>query len=126
MRFTAVLSALVVFLFPGFGTASAAQNGNMTWYDDSGYGACGTQINAKTQMLVAVPKSWFTNSNPNKDPICKKSVRVTYKGKTITVPVRDMCPSCARTHLDLSKPAFGALANHDLGNVSGVTWDFVG
>ena len=46
--------------------------------------------------------------------------------KTITVPVRDMCPSCARTHLDLSKPAFGALADHDLGNVSGVTWEFVG
>ena len=125
MRHSAVLTALLALLFVGSGSASAI-GGKMTWFDDTGYGACGTRIDAGSQNLVAVPKSWFSNpNNPNNDPVCRKSVRVTYKGKSVTVPVRDMCPSCDRAHVDLSKPAFRSLANLDLG-VVGVTWEFVG
>nr|WP_257459668.1 RlpA-like double-psi beta-barrel domain-containing protein [Archangium lipolyticum] len=29
----------------------------MTYYNDAGYGACGTQINAATQELAAVPSN---------------------------------------------------------------------
>ncbi|GLZ36013.1 hypothetical protein Lesp02_82000 [Lentzea sp. NBRC 105346] len=124
MRQGAVLTALLALLFVGSGSASAI-GGKMTWYNDKGYGACGTRIDASSQNLAAVPKAWFTSSNPNNDPVCRKSVRVTYKGKSVTVPVRDMCPSCDRSHVDLSVPAFRSLANLDLG-VVGVTWEFVG
>ncbi|MER6304419.1 cysteine/serine endopeptidase inhibitor [Kitasatospora sp. NPDC001539] len=114
------------------GSASAAipinkpMTGKATYYNDAGYGACGTQINAATQMLVAVPRSWWTSANPNNDPLCKGiSVKVTYQGKTITVPVKDQCPSCDATHIDLSQPAFARLAPLDKGVINGLTWQFV-
>ncbi|MET8622593.1 cysteine/serine endopeptidase inhibitor [Kitasatospora sp. NPDC004669] len=100
--------------------------GKATYYADAGYGACGTQINASTQMLVAVPHTWWTSANPNNDPLCKGiSVKVTYQGKTITVPVKDQCPSCDSTHIDLSQPAFAKLAPLDKGVINGLTWQFV-
>ena len=33
---------------------SHAVNGHATYYNDAGYGACGTQINAASQRLLAV------------------------------------------------------------------------
>ncbi|MGW3039739.1 cysteine/serine endopeptidase inhibitor [Kitasatospora sp. NPDC001159] len=114
------------------GSASAAipinkpMTGKATYYTDAGYGACGTQINASTQMLVAVPHTWWTSANPNNDPLCKGiSVKVTYQGKTVTVPVKDQCPSCDSTHIDLSQPAFAKLAPLDKGVINGLTWQFV-
>jgi len=50
---------------------------------------------------------------------------VTYNGRTITVPVRDKCPSCDATHIDLSQPAFAQLAPLSVGVVNGITWQFV-
>ena len=131
-RAIGVLAAAGLFGALGSGTASAAipigqqQSGNMTYYTDAGYGACGTQINASTQYLVAVSYQWWTTANPNVDPLCSGiSVKVSYQGKTITVPVEDKCPSCAAGHIDLSEPAFAELAPLSEGNVSGITWEFV-
>ncbi|MEV7783769.1 cysteine/serine endopeptidase inhibitor [Kitasatospora sp. NPDC088351] len=114
------------------GTANAAipinqpMTGKATYYNDAGYGACGTQINAATQMLVAVSHTWWTTANPNNDPVCKGiSVKVTYNGKTVTVPVKDQCPSCDSTHIDLSQPAFAQLAPLGQGVINGLTWQFV-
>lgn len=105
------------------------QVGTATYYNDAGYGACGTQINAATEMLVAVSYQWFTTANPNADPLCSGvSVQVTYNGKTITVPVEDKCPSCDASHIDLSQAAFGQFASTDPGTTPGVlnvNWQFV-
>ncbi|GIF16370.1 cysteine/serine endopeptidase inhibitor [Actinoplanes teichomyceticus] len=103
--------------------------GRATFYNDSGYGACGTPINAATEMLVAVSHTWWTSANPNSDPLCQGySVQVTYNGKTITVPVRDKCPSCDATHIDLSQAAFAQFASTNPANTPGVldvSWKFV-
>ncbi|MGW4380641.1 cysteine/serine endopeptidase inhibitor [Kitasatospora sp. NPDC004531] len=100
--------------------------GKATYFTDTGYGACGTQINAGTQLLVAVPAAWWTTANPNNDPLCKGiSVKVSYQGKTLTLPVKDKCPTCASTHLDLSKPAFAQFAPLDQGVINGISWQFV-
>ncbi|MFE5582859.1 cysteine/serine endopeptidase inhibitor [Kitasatospora sp. NPDC056531] len=114
------------------GSAGAAipinkpMTGKATYYTDAGYGACGTQINASAQLLVAVSHTWWTSANPNNDPLCKGiSAKVTYQGKTITVPVKDQCPSCDSTHIDLSQPAFAKLAPLDKGVINGLTWQFV-
>jgi len=126
-----VLAAAVALPMAMTGTASAdipfdqPINGNATYYDNAGYGACGTWLDANTEMLVAVPASYWTTPNPNNDPVCTGvSVQVTYNGRTITVPVRDKCPSCASNHIDLSKPAFAQLADPNLGNIP-LTWKFV-
>lgn len=99
-------------------------DGTSTYYNDAGYGACGTQINAATDWLVAVPAAYWTTPNPNNDPVCALSVQVTYNGTTITVPVKDKCPSCDPSHIDLSLPAFQSLADPGLGVID-VTWEFV-
>ncbi|MET9399922.1 cysteine/serine endopeptidase inhibitor [Kitasatospora sp. NPDC002965] len=114
------------------GTASAAipinkpVKGKATYYNDAGYGACGSRIDAATQMLVAVSHTWWTTANPNNDPVCKGiSVKVTYQGRTVTVPVKDQCPSCDATHIDLSRPAFATFAPLGQGVINGLTWQFV-
>ncbi|GGT14990.1 MULTISPECIES: cysteine/serine endopeptidase inhibitor [Streptomyces] len=100
--------------------------GQMTYYNDKGYGACGTQVDAATEDLVAVSHEWWTSADPNQDPLCDGvSVQVSYGGKTITVPVKDMCPSCDSGHLDLSQSAFEQLAPLEKGLVEGITWKFV-
>ncbi|WP_045745481.1 cysteine/serine endopeptidase inhibitor [Actinoplanes rectilineatus] len=103
--------------------------GKATFYNDAGYGACGTPINAATEMLVAVSHTYWTTANPNLDPLCQGiSVEVTYNGRTITVPVKDKCPSCAATHIDLSQAAFAQFASTDPADTPGVlnlTWKFV-
>jgi expansin (peptidoglycan-binding protein) len=99
--------------------------GKATYYDDAGYGACGTLINAATDNLVAVSYTWWTTANPNNDPVCNLNVEVSYNGTTVTIPVRDKCPSCDSTHLDLSKPVFQRFANTDQGVINGITWKFV-
>ncbi|WP_055566942.1 cysteine/serine endopeptidase inhibitor [Streptomyces atriruber] len=131
-RWTGVVAAAVVGVAVGTGTAHAdipigqPMSGKSTYYNDKGYGACGTPIDASTQDLVAVSAAWWTSANPNNDPLCQGiSVQVTYQGRTITVPVRDKCPSCASTHIDLSQTAFGRLAPLDVGVINGITWKFV-
>ncbi|MEU6037782.1 cysteine/serine endopeptidase inhibitor [Actinomadura sp. NPDC047616] len=99
--------------------------GNATYYDAAGYGACGTQINAATEMLVAVSASYWTTPNPNNDLLCQGVfVEVTANGRTVRVPVKDKCPSCSPSHIDLSLPAFRQLADPAQGNIP-VTWKFV-
>ncbi|WP_063807742.1 cysteine/serine endopeptidase inhibitor, partial [Streptomyces corchorusii] len=101
-------------------------SGQMTYYNDSGYGACGTVVDAATQDLVAVSHEWWTAANPNEDRLCHGvSVQVSYQGKSITVPVMDMCPSCDAEHIDLSQSAFQRLAPLDKGLVDGITWKFL-
>ncbi|MFJ3671209.1 cysteine/serine endopeptidase inhibitor [Streptomyces sp. NPDC090106] len=100
--------------------------GQMTYYNDSGYGACGEVLDASREDLVAVSHEWWTSSNPNNDPLCDGvEVEVSYNGKTITVPVKDMCPSCDAGHLDLSQTAFEQLAPLEKGLVKNITWKFV-
>ncbi|MGI5506932.1 cysteine/serine endopeptidase inhibitor [Lentzea sp. CA-135723] len=118
-----VLASAAVVSFVFSGTASAV-SGTSSWYNDAGYGACGTKINAATELLVAAPAALWTTPNPNNDPLCRKSIRVTHNGKTITVPIRDKCPSCGSNKIDLSRPAFAKLANPDVGIIN-VTWQIV-
>ncbi|KAJ7124277.1 RlpA-like double-psi beta-barrel-protein domain-containing protein-containing protein [Mycena epipterygia] len=54
---------------------------------------------------------------------CGKDITVTYKGKSITVKVEDLCPGCVSTGIDLTEGAFASLANTDLGVID-VTWKF--
>ncbi|WP_436519901.1 cysteine/serine endopeptidase inhibitor [Actinoplanes sp. HUAS TT8] len=133
-RILAGAAALIALLLPATAAGAAVPvgqtfTGTATYYNDAGFGACGTPINAATEMLVAVSWTFWTTANPNADPLCQGvSVQVTYNGQTITVPVKDKCPSCDATHIDLSQAAFGRFASTDPANTPGVlpvTWKFV-
>uniref|UniRef100_A0A915N5K4 RlpA-like protein double-psi beta-barrel domain-containing protein n=2 Tax=Meloidogyne javanica TaxID=6303 RepID=A0A915N5K4_MELJA len=100
--------------------------GTFTYYDNVGLGACGKQIDPSKQMLVAISSSQWTTANPNADPLCNNiCVKVDYKGKSITVPVKDKCPGCNSTHIDLSKPAFAKLADLGKGHLGGATIKYI-
>lgn len=101
------------------------RTGKATFYTDGGIGACGKPVNPADQRIVAVSPKWWTTANPNNDPICDLKVRVTYNGKSITVPVRDKCFGCAPNHIDLGRPAFAQLASPSKGVITGVKWKFV-
>ncbi|MFI7032572.1 RlpA-like double-psi beta-barrel domain-containing protein [Microbispora rosea] len=50
---------------------------------------------------------------------------ITYGGKSIQVPIRDLCPGCAANRLDLSRPAFAQFANPDaVPRLTAVSWQF--
>ncbi|KAK0420935.1 hypothetical protein QR680_014977 [Steinernema hermaphroditum] len=127
LRSLALLLVLVALVNAAGFQLGKTIKGHFTYYTDQGYGACGTPINADSQLLVAVSYTYFTSSNPNNDPVCKNiCVEVGYKGKSIKVPVKDKCPSCAGDHFDLSKAAFKKLEpNLDVGNAKGATFKFV-
>ncbi|OJH38916.1 RlpA-like double-psi beta-barrel domain-containing protein [Cystobacter ferrugineus] len=123
-RFAALLITLTATAAVA-ASVSFKGNGDLRYYNAAGYGACGTQINGAKELFAAVPSRYWTASNPNKDPLCKQLVLVTYDGKSIKVPVKDKCPGCSANTLDLSQPAFQQLGNLDLGILKGASWSIV-
>ncbi|MEF9915544.1 cysteine/serine endopeptidase inhibitor [Streptomyces sp. P5-A9] len=129
----ALLSAVAATMYGYAQTTSTSPvsakstTGKATWYDTAGKGACGTDINAATEDFVAVSHQLWTAANPNTDNLCDGMfVEVTYKGRAITVPLKDKCPSCSADHIDLSKSAFQKLADPSAGVITGATWKLVG
>ncbi|GAA3533111.1 hypothetical protein GCM10022222_15600 [Amycolatopsis ultiminotia] len=115
-------AAALTVVFAGTAGASPATSGSASYYTDPGYGACGTQIDPNAEMLVAAPAALWTSPNPNEDPLCSKSIKVTFEGKTITVPIKDKCPTCEPTKIDLSLPAFQQLSDTAPGIIQ-VDWE---
>ncbi|KAI0790247.1 loosenin, partial [Irpex lacteus] len=93
---------------------------------EPGLGACGTQSKS-SDHIVAVSNQFFNSfpgagANPNKfNPICGKTLTVSFKGKSTKIKVVDSCPGCGLLDLDLSPAAFNDLASPDLGRIQ-VTW----
>ena len=52
-------------------------------------------------------------------------IQVTYKGKMVTVPVKDQCPGCGSAQIDLGKQVFVNLAGSTDAGIIQVTWKFV-
>ncbi|KAE9549254.1 hypothetical protein FO519_007532 [Halicephalobus sp. NKZ332] len=99
--------------------------GHFTYYNGPAKGACGEYLDASRDMAVAVSREWFTRQNPNNDPICNYCVRVDYKGKSIKLPINNMCGGCPKNHMDLTFPAFKALEDPVVGDAHGATFTFV-
>jgi hypothetical protein len=47
-------------------------HGPATPYDTPGVGACGEPVHPRHTALVAVPAAYWTATNPNHDPICRR------------------------------------------------------
>jgi len=109
----------------GGASGPSYSNGDFTFYNDASLGACGAPIDASSQMLVSISHTLFTSANPNKDPLCLKCVEVTYKGKSIKVPIKDKCMGCEAPHIDLSQPAFTQFVPTGVGHVYGASWKVV-
>ncbi|KAF8992981.1 RlpA-like double-psi beta-barrel-protein domain-containing protein-containing protein [Cyathus striatus] len=113
-----------------------ALTGEATWYeptsvgDHRGIGACGTRISDWDYSTAVSYKLFDTypgaGPNPNNNPICGRSLRATYEGKSVTVKVVDRCADCEGTYnVDMTKIAFQKLADLDIGRLRNVQWNWV-
>lgn len=121
-------------IVPDIGTSIARRgsggvhgNAELTHYDQTaGIGACGVMSKA-TDLVAAMPHGLFDAKtpagNPNKNPLCGKKLKVKGPGgKSVQVTVVDRCPGCKGNSLDLSPPAFKALADLGVGRIKGASW----
>ncbi|KZP11454.1 hypothetical protein FIBSPDRAFT_837615 [Athelia psychrophila] len=92
-----------------------------------GLGACG-KTNSASDHIVAVPHTFFDNyhgatANPNKNPLCGKTISIHYNGKSTSAKIQDRCAGCKGAgDLDMSPAVFNKLASKSLGRIYGVKW----
>lgn len=115
------LTSLVVAAVAG---RAAAYTGDLTYYyPGGGYGACGQPIQ-NGDLVAAVSARFFTAANPNQDPICGRTVTVTYNGRSATARVLDKCGGCGAQDIDVTPAVFSQLADLSAGRVR-VNWSGV-
>jgi expansin (peptidoglycan-binding protein) len=103
-------------------SSSGSYSGDGTFYAP-GLGSCGWD-NSASEMIVALNHGQMANgANPNKNPMCGKSISVTGPKGSVTVKVVDTCPGCSTGDLDLSPAAFNKIADPAKGRVK-INWSF--
>ncbi|KAI1839775.1 hypothetical protein JX265_010855 [Neoarthrinium moseri] len=99
-----------------------AFTGRMTYYQP-GLGACG-KTNSANDAIVAIGHDRWTSSNPNKDPLCSKSINISHNGKTVKAKVVDKCMGCGANDIDVSPAIFKQFGSLGTGVIQ-VNWNFV-
>ncbi|KAK7460921.1 hypothetical protein VKT23_008849 [Stygiomarasmius scandens] len=110
---TAVLS----FLLLPLSTIAQSGTGRAAIYPP-GLGACGNENN-ESDLVVAVPRQIFNNE------LCNKQMNVDFQGRSVQVTVVDVCGVCGAGDIDLSRAAFGQLADLDAETIQGVQWSII-
>ncbi len=77
-------------------------------------------------FVAATSFSYWTTPNPNLDPMCRRSARVTdpSTGRSVEVRIKDKCSGCASGDIDLSPAAFRQLRDLGVGRFR-ANWDFI-
>ncbi|KDR68268.1 hypothetical protein GALMADRAFT_1354734, partial [Galerina marginata CBS 339.88] len=91
----------------------------------AGLGACGI-TNTNDQHIAFISHILYDSfpgfNGTNVNPVCGLTLTLTFQGRSVQVAVTGSCPSCAVTDLDLTPAAFEAIADVNLGRISGVIW----
>jgi rare lipoprotein A (peptidoglycan hydrolase) len=117
MKFTLAAFSAIVIGTLAVNAAPApekrANNGMATWYRQNGNaGSCG-QFHSDDDHVVALRSGSH----------CGDRVTIQHNGKTTHATVADTCPTCGDGQIDLSRGAFGALADYSQGEID-ITWWF--
>jgi len=112
----------------GLASTGVMRSGDATYYG-TGLGACG-ETSTDASMIAAVSHLLFDNfpgatANPNKNPICGRKVKATYKGSSVVVQIVDRCVGCKIFDLDFSPTAFGQIGPMAKGRLTGMKWEFM-
>jgi hypothetical protein len=105
------------------GNVVASGTGDATYYDVSvGATSCGGTY-SNSQNVVALSLADMNNgANPNNNPLCGKTITITYGGASFTGTVVDSCQACAKGSIDLSQGFFPIVFPTGDGRVHGVSW----
>ncbi|KAJ7176073.1 riboflavin-aldehyde forming enzyme [Mycena crocata] len=122
MKFTASSALPASFLALAGAVSGAAlvprTTGRTTFYDpNGGFGACGSPIQNGDFAVALNPVDYAGGAH------CGQNINVQFNGKSINVRVLDRCPGCPPGGLDLTRGAFSALANTDVGVIQ-TNWNF--
>jgi expansin len=102
------------------GTDAAASEefeGEATYYDANGTGACGFPA-SNDFMVAAINDEQYSKAN------CGRCIEVTGPLGSVVVRIVDKCPGCSFGDVDLSQTAFGKIAKLSAGRID-ITWHFV-
>ncbi len=88
------------------------KEGIATYYDATGDGSC--SFGASADLDVAA----FNLPEFAKSASCGSCVKVNGPKGTVTVRIVDSCPGCEAHHIDLSRSAFGKIAELEAGRVA--------
>ena len=102
----------------GDAATSVEYEGEATYYNADGTGACGLPASPGDLNVAALNGEQYAKS------WCGKCALVTGPKGTVKVRIVDLCPGCARGDLDLSKQAFAVLAALSDGRVK-IRWHTV-
>ncbi|KAH8103499.1 hypothetical protein BXZ70DRAFT_734699 [Cristinia sonorae] len=95
-----------------------------------GLGACGF-TNTSTQIVASVSAHTFSTfpgatPNPNNNPICTHSLKITHNNVTVTAPIVDFFTATGvDSNVGLSAAGFVKFAPLSDGIVPGVVWQIV-
>jgi hypothetical protein len=119
----APVAAAPVVAAPATGSGPSG-TGEATWYDVTvGKGSCGAAQAGANDAVVALAIPVMANgANPNNNPLCGKTITITYQGATHQGVVYDTCAGCAAGNIDLSAGFFKTVFPAGDGRVSGVSW----
>lgn len=95
------------------------ESGVATYYAATGAGNCGFDPSPNDLDVAAMDQPEWDGS-----AVCGACVKVTGPKGTVTVRIVDLCPGCAKGHLDLSQQAFAKIADLPQGKVS-ISWQVV-
>jgi len=110
----------------GSSPSGTTHTGDITYYAP-GLGSCGV-TNGPSDHIVAMAENVMVaamdaaGTSTNDNPLCGKSITISYGGKTATATIEDTCPGCAGYSLDLTPTLFEEFATLGTGRVSGVEW----
>ncbi|KAF2479910.1 hypothetical protein BDY17DRAFT_302905, partial [Neohortaea acidophila] len=103
--------------------SGSIHTGDITYYAP-GLGSCGI-TNSASDHIVALAADMMTPMNPpnpNDNPLCGRSITISYGGKTAVATIEDTCPGCSGASLDLTPSLFQIFEPLAVGRVSGVEW----
>jgi len=93
--------------------------GIATYYNATGAGACSFDPSPGDLKVAAMNTEEYNNA-----AVCGAYVKVIGPQGTVTVRIVDLCPGCNTGYLDLSREAFGQIAELAQGRVD-ITWQVV-
>ncbi|KAF4636241.1 hypothetical protein G7Y89_g1847 [Cudoniella acicularis] len=106
-------------------TSGSPCTGDMTFYDITAdeYGSCGVGADGLTENIVAL-SAGILGTVSNGNPLCGSTITIVNpaNGQTTTAKVIDKCPTCSTDSIDLSRAAFGQLADFGIGRTTCKWW----
>lgn len=109
---------------PSSGGNGQTYTGDLTYYTP-GLGSCGV-TNSASDAIVALAEGMMTaaqvGGNPNANPLCGKSITISYGGVEKTATIMDTCPGCSGGSLDLTPTLFADFAPLSQGRLTGMKW----